>query len=636
VAVSLAAALIGAAGAGTATGATDLRSRPTATEFVPGEVLVRFRPAVGRFGRAAVLEETDMTRKRWLRLPGTELLELPQATSVAAAVRELEANPAVLYAEPNFVYHASVAPDDPRYGELWGLNQASDVDIDAPEAWDVTTGSSSVTVAVVDTGVAYNHPDLEANMVPGHDFVGDDEEPLDEHGHGTHVAGTIGAAGNNSLGVTGVNWDVSLMPVRVLNAQGNGTLDQVTEGFAYAADHGAKVVNASLGCAGCSSQAMEAVINAATGTLFVVAAGNDSTNNDAQPQYPCNYTSANLVCVAATTATDALATFSNFGAVSVDLAAPGTGILSTWPGPGYASISGTSMATPHVAGVAALLLAQDASRTPAQVRDLLLAGVDVLPQLSGKTATSGRLNACKALRGSAPACAYSAPPQPQPPPPPPPPTPPPAPPACPPAGITVGAAYRGTHAGGGTVCLAVMPGWTGVVSFLITDVPGDTCDFLWANFPFPSPLPIVGRTFTEPNVLTGSFSNDRGVQGTVVISDPTPPPCTTGPVSWTATTDGTPPWMLAPQPPAPQPPAPQPLPPPPSPRLRCVVPNVKGKTVAQARRLLASRHCALGRVTRAYSAKVKRGRIIKQSRPVGVRLARGMRINVVVSRGRRR
>jgi PASTA domain len=180
----------------------------------------------------------------------------------------------------------------------------------------------------------------------------------------------------------------------------------------------------------------------------------------------------------------------------------------------------------------------------------------------------------------------------------------------------------------------VTPGWTGVISFLITDVAGDTCNFLWAHRRYFIPLPIVNRSFDEPNVLTGSFSTDRGAQGTIVVTASTPP-CTTGPVTWTATTDGTPPWLIPPPPPPPPPP---PSPPPvrPPTRARCVVPNVKGKTVAQARRLLASKRCGLGRVRRAYSAKIKRGRIISQSRRPGTQLPRGTRVGVMVSRGRRR
>jgi hypothetical protein len=195
----------------------------------------------------------------------------------------------------------------------------------------------------------------------------------------------------------------------------------------------------------------------------------------------------------------------------------------------------------------------------------------------------------------------------------------------------VGATYRGTHQGGGSVCLTVTPGWTGVVSFLITDVAGDTCNFLWWHFLF-SPLPIVDRSFNEPNVLTGSFSTDRGAQGTIVVTDSAPPPCTTGTVTWTATSDGTPPWLIPP--PAPPPPPPPAVRPPT--QARCVVPNVKRKTVARARRLLASKRCGLGRVRRAYSAKIKRGLVISQSRRPGARLPRGTRVGVVVSRGRRR
>jgi subtilisin family serine protease len=669
-----------------------------------------------------------------------------------------------------------------RFGELWGLQQPSDHDIDAPEAWDQTTGSSAVKVAVVDTGVAYDHPDLAPNMLPGHDFYGNDNDPRDENGHGTHVAGTIGARGNNGIGVTGVNWNVSLIPVRVLGPDGGGTVETVTNGFAYAVAQGAKVVNASLGGGGYSQTVKDAIDAAATTTLFVVAAGNAADDNDDFPTYPCSYTSPNLICVAATDKTDALADFSNIGATSVDLAAPGTDILSTWPAyddlfgdgfeadlsqwvaggtpntwdrttptaaggsfsatdsPGgeyansadnwlrtaspvdltgktacqvayqlrldveegfdflavesstdggatwterdawtgstggdffpletdlstvsgqanvlvrfrlesdeeftddgayiddvkvrclsttygaddYNSIQGTSMATPHVAGAAALVWARNPLVGVSQVRAAILTTVDPIPGLAGQVVTGGRLNADHAVDA-----AFIPPPPPPTPPPPPPVEPPPPPagpppaPACPPTDTTVGATYRGTHGGGGAVCLTVTPGWTGVISFLIVDVAGDTCRFAWAHRRYPDPLSIVSRNFDDPGFLTGSFS-DRSAQGTVVITKTTAPTCKTGTVNWTATTDATPPWLIPP--------------PPPPPPARCTVPNVKGKTIVQARRLLSSRRCALGRVTRAYSAKMKRGKIIKQSRRPGVRLARGTRIKVVVSRGRR-
>ena len=256
---------------------------------------------------------------------------MPRGKSVEAAASELEAQPGVAFAEPNYIYRPTATPNDPRFGALWGLHQATDRDIDAPEAWEEQTGSAAIKVAVVDTGVAYDHPDLAANMLPGYDFFDGDGDPRDEDGHGTHVAGTIGAVGNNITGVAGVNWDVSLLPVRVLGTDG-GTVETVTNGFAYAAAQGAKVVNASLGGSG-ESEAMEAAIDAAASTtLFVVAAGNASSDNDVFPVYPCSYPSPNLVCVAATDETDGLAKFSNYGDGSVDLAAPGTRIESTWPG----------------------------------------------------------------------------------------------------------------------------------------------------------------------------------------------------------------------------------------------------------------------------------------------------------------
>jgi subtilisin family serine protease len=326
----------------------------TAT-FVPGEVVVRFSGQATAAARAAVLAEHDARVTK--RIPGLDAVvaRIPHGQSVRSTVASLQARSAVRYAEPNLLRRAAAAPNDPRYanGELWGLNQATDVDIDALEAWSVTTGSSEVVVAVVDTGVAYDHPDIAPNMwsnpgeladgvdndgngkvddLRGWDFSDVDGNPRDLNGHGTHVAGTIGAQGDNGTGVVGVNWDVSLMAVRVLGADGSGTSADVAAGFAYAGQEGADVVNASLGChdVSCFSQLEKDAIDGASNTLFVVAAGNESDDNEQTPTYPCNYTSANLVCVAATTRTDGLADFSNWGAGSVDLAAPGTDIVSTW------------------------------------------------------------------------------------------------------------------------------------------------------------------------------------------------------------------------------------------------------------------------------------------------------------------
>jgi subtilisin family serine protease len=406
-------------------------------KFVPGELLVRFRSGVGARARSTVLDALDATTKRRLPLPGLQLVRIAGGESVPEAIASFERRAQVRYAEPNFIFRIEATPDDPRFGELWGLDNSGqtvngtsgtpDADIDAPEAWDTTTGSSAVTVAVVDTGVDYDHPDLSPNIRTnpgesglgresngvdddgngyvddwrGWDFIESDNDPRDLHHHGTHVAGTIGARGDNGSGVAGVNWRVGLLPVRVLDAGGFGTNATVTAGFAYAGANGAKVVNASLG-GPAYSQSMADAIASSPNTLFVVSAGNDAINNDANPQYPCNYTATNLVCVAATTQSDGLAGFSDYGTGSVDLGAPGTNVLSAFPEDQFASLSGTSMAAPHVAGAAALLWAQEPVMSPDLVKSTLLSSVDPLPALEGKTVSGGRLNVYRALGGSPP------------------------------------------------------------------------------------------------------------------------------------------------------------------------------------------------------------------------------------------
>jgi thermitase len=402
------------------------------TEFVPGEVIVRFKAGLGYQSRQGILWAEGARLDKQLGLPGAGLVKLPPGESVAAAVRAFERHADVLYAQPNYVYDADAIPSDPLFGTLWALHNAGQpvdgvsgtdgADIDAPEAWSITTGSDAVKVAVVDTGVEYDHPDLAGNIAElGPDFYSGDLDPRDENGHGTHVAGTIGAQGNNGVGVTGVNWDVGLMPIRVLGPTGSGTTAMIASGFAYAAQHGAKVVNASLGGA-TFDPTLADTISAAAGTLFVVAAGNggadrvaDDNDLSGQQIYPCSYAFANVLCVAATDLSDALASFSNYGATSVDLAAPGVRIGSTYVGGTYVQNQGTSMATPHVAGVAALLLASNPAASVATLRGALLSSVDVLPPLGGKVVSAGRLNAHKALLALAPASALpQLPPAPEP------------------------------------------------------------------------------------------------------------------------------------------------------------------------------------------------------------------------------
>ncbi len=315
----------------------------------------------------------------------------------------------VLYAEPDFVIAPKAVPNDPSYSQLWGLHNTgqsggvADADIDAPEAWNTTTGSRSVVVAVIDTGVDYTHPDLAANAwqnpgeiagdgvdndrngfiddVYGWDFANNDANPMDDNGHGTHVSGTIGAVGNNGVGVAGVNWQVSILGLKFLDGSGSGSTSAAIAAVNYATrmrrDFGINVVasNNSWGGGGFSTALRDAIdAGGRAGILFVAAAGNESTNIDTTPSYPAGYTSESIISVAATDRLNQVASFSNVGVTNVDLAAPGVSIYSTLPGNRYGSYSGTSMATPHVTGAVALLAAANPNASAAQIRSAILSG----------------------------------------------------------------------------------------------------------------------------------------------------------------------------------------------------------------------------------------------------------------------
>ncbi len=406
-----------------------------AQDYVPGQVLVRFKAGSGKSAAATGASVGAIPMKSIARLGITQMSVDPNADMVDVIAAFL-ADPNCLSAEPNYIVRSlATTPNDPLYAaNMWGLNNTGqtggtvDADIDAPEAWDATTGSNTTIVGIIDTGIDWDHPDLAANIwsnpgetvngsdddgngyiddVRGWDFVNEDNDPDDPvDGHGTHVAGTVGAVGNNSVGVTGVAWTVKLIPLKTLNDAGSGTTLDAIEAIDYVTDLvqnrgiAVKLTNNSWGGGGFSSS-LQAAIQAAeaAGVLFVAAAGNDATNNDALPHYPSNYTTANIISVASTDHNDLLSTFSNYGATSVDLAAPGTSILSTVPGGTYGYKSGTSMATPQVSGVAALIWAADPSLTYSEVKDLLFNSVDLLPALSGNTVTGGRLNAFSALPG---------------------------------------------------------------------------------------------------------------------------------------------------------------------------------------------------------------------------------------------
>ncbi len=337
----------------------------------------------------------------------------------------LRANPDVEYAEPNFILSIDAIPDDPQFTNLYGLDNnaqtggAIDADIDAPEAWDIETGTNTV-VAVIDSGLDYNHVDIQGNVwsnsgeianngidddgngyvddVRGWDFANTDNDPMDDNNHGTHVAGTIAATGNNGVGVTGVNWSARVMPLKFITAAGTGGTADAIAAIDYAVANGARIINASWGGTFFSQALFDAISAANTaGVLFVAAAGNNGVDTDVTPNYPASYDIPNIISVAATDSTDGLAAFSNFGATSVDLGAPGVVILSTIPANAYASFSGTSMASPHVAGVATLALSREPTLSVAELSAALLDNTDPVGSLLGRTVTGGRLNAFNTL-----------------------------------------------------------------------------------------------------------------------------------------------------------------------------------------------------------------------------------------------
>ncbi len=298
---------------------------------------------------------------------------------------------------------SSVKPNDPYFTKLYGLHNTgqtggtSDADIDAPEAWAITRGSPAVRVAVIDTGVDYNHPDLKANCIAGYDYANNDADPMDDNGHGTHVAGTIAAIGNNAIGVAGVTWNTKIIPLKFLSGSGSGYTSNAIKAINYAKQHGATIASCSWGGSGTDKALQDAIANA-PGILFVCAAGNSGKNTDIYPQSPASLPNANILAVAASDAKDKLASFSNYGAKSVDVAAPGVSILSTTPERTYAYMSGTSMATPHVSGIAALIKAKKPSLTTNQVKDLIIRYVDKKSAFSGKTVSGGRVNAYLAVK----------------------------------------------------------------------------------------------------------------------------------------------------------------------------------------------------------------------------------------------
>lgn len=394
-------------------------------QFSPYTLIIKFRPSANSSRRASICQQFGGTKIASIDAdPGLTIVST--LVDPRIIVSRLRQTPEVEFAELDQVVKADTLPNDVSFGVQWGLNNTGqgggkfDADIDAPEAWSVFTGSSGMAVAIIDTGIQLNHPDLAANIwrnpneiagnridddgngyvddINGWNYVSGNNNPNDDTGHGTHCAGIIGAVGNNSIGIAGVNWNVKLVALKFLNANGTGLLSNAALAVDYCRKTGIKVSNNSWS-GGNYSQAMSTALNSAKamGHLFVAAAGNSGKDNDLNPEYPASYSNDNVITVASIDKNDARSSFSNYGLNSVDLAAPGSSITSTYLGGTYKSMTGTSMASPHVAGAVALLYGFKPEWSYAQVRNIILTTVRVTPAFNGKVATGGVLNIGNAL-----------------------------------------------------------------------------------------------------------------------------------------------------------------------------------------------------------------------------------------------
>lgn len=400
--------------------------------YVKGELLVKFKRGETTERVSATHSRIGATLLKEFEPLGWQHIKLPDGISVEEGIRTYKDLPEIAEAQPNYIYSINLTPNDPSYSQLYGMTKIS-----APTAWDTTTGSSEIVVAVIDTGINYNHVDLSANMwrnpgeiagnnidddrngfvddVYGYDFIYGDSDPIGDNTHGTHTAGTIGATGNNSIGVVGVNWNVRLMALKTHASDGNSNAAAVIGAFQYATmmkNRGVNIRVTSNSWSGAPEapgydQALKDAIDAAgdAGILNVFAAGNGARNIDPSPEYPASYNSPSILSIAASDSNDNKAGFSNFGVNSVDLAAPGVSILSTTIS-GYGNLSGTSMATPHTAGAAALLAAANPSLSMPSLKATLMNTVDTLPQWTANVQTGGRLNVARAIQTQT-VCTYS-------------------------------------------------------------------------------------------------------------------------------------------------------------------------------------------------------------------------------------
>ena len=412
-------------------------------DAVAGRVLLRLRtPSSAMLNSIRSLADADDLRQLESTL-GLYLLH-SRSSRADTLIPLLRTIPGVAYAEPDYIVKGFATPNDPNFSLQWSFSNTATpgADIGASQAWDISTGSTANVVGVVDTGIDYTHPDLAANVwtAPaaftvnlgwgtltcpagshGYNAIARSCDPKDDHYHGTHVSGTIGATGGNGIGVAGVNWSTRIMGLKFLDSTGSGSTSDAIDAMEFAIQVKAKfagsstpanirVLSNSWGGAGFSQALLDEINKANTNEmLFVVAAGNSAANIDTTPQYPGAFNAPNLISVAATGSDDTLASFSNWGPTRVHLGAPGVSIISTTPSGTYSYLSGTSMATPHVSGAAMLLLSRCSLNTGG-LKNALLSNVDPIPSLASKTVTGGRLNVNRAIR----ACAGISPqPQPQ-------------------------------------------------------------------------------------------------------------------------------------------------------------------------------------------------------------------------------
>lgn len=408
-------------------------------EAVPGEFIVKFKDEVpiGDMKSSELSSIMGSYVKNILPEENIIVIKRPVFEKEASVLSSIEAIPEVEIVEPNYIYRISKTPNDPMLGLLWGISNKGQkdsrgqvglagIDVDAERAWDIQTGSKDVIVAVIDTGIDYNNPNLKDNVwtneeelngkpgvdddrngyvddIHGYNFTNDTGDPMDDQGHGTHCSGTIGATGNDGSGIVGVAWNTRIMGVKFLDAGGSGTLENALKAINYATKNKARIMSNSWGGGGFSKTLKKAIQKShKSGALFVAAAGNSSQNNDQEPTYPGSYDVPNVLAVAAINNQGKMASFSSYGKKTVHVAGPGVNVTSTTLDGKYDSWSGTSMATPHVSGVAVLLASQFPKMKNTQMKARLIKTVRPIAALESKVASGGLVNAYAALTDKTP------------------------------------------------------------------------------------------------------------------------------------------------------------------------------------------------------------------------------------------